>query len=92
MPGMRGTAEGFFVPLSGLHLSLDFLKLPPQTILALSLVPLAGKFVAAFVSAYITRLDAPFAIAAGLMAKGVAEIALLLCCSIPAPSTKECSP
>ena len=82
MPGMRGTAEGFFVPLffasAGLHLSLDFLKLPPQTILALALVPLAGKFVAAFVSAYITRLDAPFAIAAGLMAKGVAEIALLL--------------
>ena len=82
MPGMRGTAEGFFVPLffasAGLHLSLDFLKLPPQTILALTLVPLAGKFIAAFVSAYITRLDAPFAIAAGLMAKGVAEIALLL--------------
>lgn len=82
MPGMRGTAEGFFVPLffasAGLHLSLDFLKLPPETILALTLVPLAGKFVAAIVSAYITRLDAPFAIAAGLMAKGVAEIALLL--------------
>ncbi len=82
MPGMRGTAEGFFVPLffasAGLHLSLDFLKLPVETILALALVPLAGKFVAAIVSAYITRLDAPFAIAAGLMAKGVAEIALLL--------------
>ena len=82
MPGMRGTAEGFFVPLffasAGLHLSLDFLKLPPQTILALTLVPLTGKFVAAILSAYITRLDAPFAIAAGLMAKGVAEIALLL--------------
>ena len=82
MPGMRGTAEGFFVPLffasAGLHLSLDFLKLPLETILALALVPLAGKFVAAFVSAYITRLEAPFAIAAGLMAKGVAEIALLL--------------
>ena len=34
MPGMRGTAEGFFVPLffasAGLHLSLDFLKLPPR--------------------------------------------------------------
>ena len=82
MPGMRGTAEGFFVPLffasAGLHLSLDFLKLPPETILALVLVPLAGKFLAAIVSAYITRLDAPFAMAAGLMAKGVAEIALLL--------------
>ena len=82
MPGMRGTAEGFFVPLffasAGLHLSLEFLKLPPETILALILVPLAGKFAGAFISAFITRLEAPFAIASGLMAKGVAEIALLL--------------
>ena len=82
MPGMRGTAEGLFVPLffasAGLYLSLEFLRLPPETILVLTLVPLAGKFLAAFLSAYITRLDAPFAIATGLMAKGVAEIALLL--------------
>ena len=82
MPGMKGTAEGFFVPLffasAGLHLSLEFLALPPETILALALVPLAGKFIGAFLSAYITRLEHPFAIAAGLMAKGVAEIALLL--------------
>ena len=82
MPGMRGAAEGFFVPLffasAGLHLSSDFLNLPPETILALILVPLAGKFLSAFLSAYITRLDAPFAIASGLMAKGVAEIALLI--------------
>ena len=82
MPGMKGTAEGFFVPLffasAGLHLSLEFLALPPETILALALVPLGGKFAGAFLSAYITRLEQPFAIAAGLMAKGVAEIALLL--------------
>jgi len=82
MPGMRGTAEGFFVPLffasAGLHLSLEFLDLPPLTIVALILVPLAGKFAGSFISAYITRIDAPFAIASGLMAKGVAEVALLL--------------
>ena len=82
MPGMRSTAEGFFVPLffasAGLHLTLDFLELPPETILALLLVPLAGKFAGAFISSYITRLEAPLAIAAALMAKGVAEIALLL--------------
>lgn len=82
MPGMRGTAEGLFVPLffasAGLHLNLEFLELPWETVLALALVPLGGKFVAAFVSAYITRLNAPFATAMGLMAKGVAEIALLL--------------
>ena len=75
-------ATWFFVPLffasAGLHLSLEFLKLPPETILALVLVPLAGKFAGAFISAFITRLDAPLATAAGLMAKGVAEIALLL--------------
>ncbi len=82
MPGMRGAAEGFFVPLffasAGLHLSADFLDLAPETILGLTLVPLAGKFVASVASAYVTRLDAPLAIAAGLMAKGVAEVALLL--------------
>ncbi len=82
MPGMKGVAEGFFVPLffssAGLYLSLEFLSLPPQTILALVLVPLAGKFIGSFLSAYVTRLDAPFATATGLMAKGVAEIAILL--------------
>ena len=82
MPGMRAAAEGFFVPLffasAGLYLSLEFVYLPPETILALTLAPLAGKFAGAFIGAYITRLDAPIAIAAGLMAKGVAEIALLL--------------
>ena len=63
MPGMRGAAEGFFVPLffasAGLHLSAEFLHLPPETILVLILAPLAGKFAGAFISAYITRLEAP---------------------------------
>ena len=82
MPGMRGTAEGFFVPLffasAGLHLTLAFTELAPLTILALVLVPLVGKFVASIASAYLIRLEAPLATAMGLMAKGVAEIALLL--------------
>ena len=82
MPGMRGAAEGFFVPLffasAGLHLSLDFTRLAPETVIGLTLVPLAGKFAGSFISAYVSRLRAPFATAAGLMAKGVAEIALLL--------------
>ena len=82
MPGMRGTAEGFFVPLffasAGLHFNLDFIHLPPQTILVLALIPLIGKFAASFLGAYIARIEHPFAIASGLMAKGVAEIALLL--------------
>ena len=82
MPGLRSTAEGLFVPLffasAGLHLDLAFLELPPQTIAALVFVPLIGKFAAAFISSYVTRLESPFAMAAGLMAKGVAEIALLI--------------
>ena len=82
MPGMRGAAEGFFVPLffasAGLYFSLDFTRLPLETILALALVPLVGKVGASFLSAYVTRVDAPFATAVGLTAKGVAEIALLL--------------
>ena len=82
MPGLRSAAEGFFVPLffasAGLQLSLDFLKLPLETVLALALVPLAGKVGASFLSAYATRVKAPFATAVGLTAKGVAEIALLL--------------
>ncbi len=82
MPGIHSSAEGFFVPLffasAGLHLSMDFLDLPIATIAALVLVPLAGKFAGAFLSTYIVRLKEPFAISTGLMAKGVAEIALLL--------------
>ena len=82
MPGLRGSAEGLFVPLffasAGLNLTFDFLSLPVATILVLVFLPLAGKFVAAFAGAYMSRLDAPLAVAAGLMAKGVAEIALLL--------------
>ena len=82
MPGLRGSAEGLFVPLffasAGLNLTFDFLSLPVATILLLVFVPLAGKFLTAFAGTYVTRLDAPLAVAAGLMAKGVAEIALLL--------------
>ncbi len=82
MPGMRSTAEGLFVPLffasAGLNLNLTFIELHPEVIAALIFVPLAAKFAGAFVSAYITRLESPVAVASGLMAKGVAEIALLL--------------
>ena len=82
MPGMRSASEGFFVPLffasAGLHFDLSFMDLAPATAAALVLVPLAGKFAGAFIGTYVTRLDAPFALATGLMSKGVAEIAFLL--------------
>ena len=81
-PGMRSAAEGLFVPLffaaAGLHMSLSFTELPALTIAALVLVPLVGKFAGALIGALVARLDTPFALATGLMAKGVAEVALLL--------------
>ena len=82
MPGIRSTAEGLFVPLffaaAGLRLDLSFIHLPVWTIVALVVVPLLGKFAGAFIGAFVARLDKPYAFATGLMAKGVAEIALLL--------------
>ena len=82
MPGMRSASEGLFVPLffasAGLHFDLSFTSLPATTTTALVLVPLAGKFAGAFVGTYVSRIDAPFALATGLMSKGVAEIAFLL--------------
>ena len=81
-PGMRSAAEGLFVPLffaaAGLHMSMSFTELPALTIAALVFVPLAGKFAGALIGALVARLDTPFALATGLMAKGVAEVALLL--------------
>ena len=82
IPGLRSVAEGFFVPLffasAGLHFSFSFVTLNPYTMIALALVPLCGNFVGAFVGAYLSRLTVPYAVASGLMGKGVAEIALLL--------------
>ena len=82
MPGFRSTAEGLFVPLffasAGLYLSLSFIELPLTTILALALIPMAGKLIASFAGTYIARLDTPVVLSVGLMGKGVAEIALLL--------------
>ncbi len=82
MPGLRSTAEGLFVPLffasAGLHFTFSFLGLPVWTMVALALIPLFGNFVGAFIGAYVSRLTVPYAVASGLMGKGVAEIALLL--------------
>ena len=82
VPGMRGIAEGFFVPLffaaAGLHLSISFIELPVLTIAALVIVPFVGKFAGALTGAFVTRQEMPFTLATGMMAKGVAEIALLL--------------
>lgn len=82
MPGLRSTAEGLFVPLffasAGLHFTFSFVGLPVLTMLALALIPLVGNFIGAFFGAYVSRLTVPYAVASGLMGKGVAEIALLL--------------
>ena len=57
---------------------MSFTELPPATIAAVVLIPLAGKFVGAFVGTFGARVESPLAIVMGLMAKGVAEIAFLL--------------
>ena len=81
-PGLRSVAEGLFVPLffasAGLVFSFSFVTLPIWTMVALALIPLFGNFVGAFIGAYVSRLTVPYAVASGLMGKGVAEIALLL--------------
>ena len=81
-PGLRSVAEGLFVPLffasAGLQFSFSFITMPVWTMVALALIPLLGNFVGAFIGAYVSRLAVPYAVASGLMGKGVAEIALLL--------------
>ena len=81
-PGLRSVAEGLFVPLffasAGLQFSFSFITLPVWTMVALALIPLFGNFIGAFIGAYLSRLTVPYAVASGLMGKGVAEIALLL--------------
>ena len=82
LPGLRSIGEGLFVPLffasAGLHFSWSFVELPAWTIAALVVLPLIGKFAGAAIGAYLVHLRARFALATGLMAKGVAEIAVLL--------------
>ena len=82
MPGLRSVAEGFFVPLffasAGLYFSFSFVTMPWWTMAVLALIPFAGNFLGAFLGAYLSRLRAPYAVASGLLGKGVAEIALLL--------------
>ncbi len=82
MPGLRSVAEGFFVPLffasAGLYFSFAFVTMPWWVMLALAFIPFLGNFMGAFLGAFLSRLKAPYAVASGLMGKGVAEIALLL--------------
>ena len=82
MPGLRSSAEGFFVPLffasAGLHFTFSFVTMPWWIMASLALIPLFGNFVGAFLGAYVSRLTVPYAVASGLMGKGIAEIALLL--------------
>lgn len=82
VPGMRSAADGLFVPLffssAGLYLSTSFTALPGWTIAALVVIPAVGKFGGAAIGAVVARIERPLVVATGLMAKGVAEIALLL--------------
>ena len=82
IPGIRSVAEGLFVPLffasAGLNFSFTFATLPLAAMAGLAFIPFIGNFTGAFIGAYVSRLTVPYAVATGLMGKGVAEIALLL--------------
>ncbi len=82
LPGVRGLAQGIFIPLffasAGLYLNLSFTQLSALVIASIVLAAVLGKFVGAILGVVIARLDHPVAIASGLMGKGVVEIALLL--------------
>ena len=82
MPGVRSIADGLFVPLlfssAGLYLDFSLTALPVATIVAVTVIPVVGKFAGALIGTYVARLDNPVVLATGLTAKGVAEIALLL--------------
>ena len=81
LPGVRRTADAFFVPLffasAGLYLNLSFFALPAATIAALVCIPLAGKFAGALLGARLAGLDTPHALAVGVLGKGATEIAFL---------------
>ena len=82
LPGLRSIAQGLFIPLffasAGLQLDASFTSLSVLTIASLVAVAVVGKFAGAMLGSLVARLDAPLAIASGLMAKGVVEVALLL--------------
>ena len=81
LPGMRRFAEAWQTPLflaaAGVHLDASFLGLPAAVAAALVCIPLAGKFAGALAGARLAGLDTPLAVAAGMLAKGPAEIAFL---------------
>jgi Kef-type K+ transport system membrane component KefB len=82
LPGVRGLAHGIFIPLffasAGLYLDLSFATLSVAVIVSVVLAAVAGKFGGTMIAVVAARLDRPLAIASGMMAKGVVEIALLL--------------
>ena len=82
LPGVRGLAHGLFIPLffasAGLYLDLSFTTLSATIIVSVVLTAVAGKFGGTMIGVVVARLDRPLAIASGMMAKGVVEIALLL--------------
>jgi Kef-type K+ transport system membrane component KefB len=82
LPGVRGLAHGIFIPLffasAGLYLDLSFTTLSATVIASVVLAAVAGKFGGTMIAVVAARLDRPLAIASGMMAKGVVEIALLL--------------
>ncbi|MEW6034944.1 MAG: cation:proton antiporter [Chloroflexota bacterium] len=82
MPSARSLGYGLFIPLffvvAGLNLTTSFTALPAIGIVSIVLAVVLGKLAGAMLATRVARLDNPFPVASGLMAKGAAEIALLL--------------
>ena len=82
IPSMRGIGYGLFIPLffasAGLHIDLSFTEFSGLSILAMVAAAVLGKLAGSVLGPLVARLTTPFALASGIMAKGVVEIALLL--------------
>ena len=97
MPGMRGTAEGFFVPLffasAGLHLSLEFLTLPPETIAALAPRAPGGQVCRLVPQRVHHKAGRPLRHSRGPYGEGSSRDShFCSSCSTQAQSIRQCSP
>ena len=81
LPSIRGLAQGVFIPLffasAGTQVDLSFTGLPASTLAAVIPVVIVAKAAGALAGVTAARLSRPFAVASGVMGKGVIEIAFL---------------
>jgi Kef-type K+ transport system membrane component KefB/CBS domain-containing protein len=82
LPPARGIASGLFVPLffatAGLRVDASFLDLPLMTVAVVLVAAVPAKAAGAALAGMLAPTGYRLATAAGLMGKGVAELALLV--------------